>query len=80
MADQLYAIMTDSPYICDNRVLARKLPEFCGPRDWWTDRSNKTLWLMNYTQARSIVSDYRYNNPRIVKAQKAIATLEKQNA
>ena len=80
MAEQMYAVMSDSPHVFDKRVLARKLPEYCGPSDWWTDRHNKTLWFMNLAKAKSVVGDYRYNNPRIVRSQKAIATLEKQNA
>ena len=79
MGSQLYAVMTDSPHVFDRRVLARKLPEFCGPRDWWTDRNNKTLWLMGYEKDKKVAGDYAYNNPRIVKAKKAIATLEKQH-
>mgnify|MGYP003651776640 FL=1 len=75
---RLYAVMTDSHRIFDKRVLARKLPEFCGPHDWWTDKADITLWLMPYEAAKKVQSDYGYNNPRIVKECNAIRILEAQ--
>lgn len=78
MAEQLYAVMTDSPYPCDKRVLARKVPASCGPRNWWTHILGDAVWLMPLDKAKEVASDYQYNNPRIVRSKKAIAILENQ--
>jgi phage gp46-like protein len=76
---QLYAVITDSPYVYDKRVLARKQPKCCGPRSWWTDRNDSDLWLMGREEAIGVVKDYRYNNARIVKSAKAEAMLDNQS-
>jgi hypothetical protein len=77
---QLYAVITDSPYAYDKRILARKRPEFCGPKNWWTDENDGTLLLLGREEAIDVVKDYRHNNPRIVKFEKAAKILDNQNA
>ena len=76
---QEYMVLTDSPHAYDKRVLARLEPQ-AGFRhqDRWTD-SATAAWRMDMQTASEIRANLRFNNPRIVRAEKAEKTMLERN-
>lgn len=76
--ERLYAVMTDSPRAFSKTVLARVKPHASKETGFWTDVDTRSVWLMNRETASEILSKLGHNNPRMVRAEKALAIIEGQ--
>jgi hypothetical protein len=76
--NRLYAIMTDSHQPCDKTILARMSPARSKVSGFWTDRDPEGVWLMKREDAEGVLSKLHWNNPRIVRAEKALSIIEAQ--
>lgn len=76
--ERLYAVMTDSPRAFSKTVLARVKPHASKKTGFWTDVDTGSVWLMNRETATDLLSKLRLNNPRMVRAEKALAIIEGQ--
>ena len=76
--DRLYAVMTDSHRPFDRSVLARMAPERSRASGFWTADDPDAVWLMDRATAEEVLGSLRLNNPRIVRAEKAIELLRAQ--
>jgi hypothetical protein len=76
--DRLYAVMTDSHQPYDKTVLARMAPKRSRETGFWTDRDPESVWLMTRQDAEEVLANIHLNNPRMVRAEKALKTIEKQ--
>jgi hypothetical protein len=75
--ERLYAVMTDSPR--DRSViLARVAPPASKEDGFWTARDPERLWLMSRDDAISVRDRLGHNNPRIVRAEKALEIIRRQ--
>ncbi len=75
---RLYAVMTDSHKPFDKSVLARKSPECSRASGFWTDTQPDQVWLMTRDQAQEVLAKLYMNNPRMVRAEKAVTIIEGQ--
>ncbi|MBW3243451.1 hypothetical protein KUV57_12325 [Epibacterium sp. DP7N7-1] len=73
-----YAVMTDSSRIGDNSALARRAPPCDRRSGFWTDDDPSEVWIMDRQTAEEVFARISLNNPRIVRAEKAIARIEAQ--
>jgi len=76
--NRLYAIMTDSHQPYDKTILARMSPTRSKVSGFWTDRDPEGVWLMKREEAEDVLSKLHWNNPRLVRAEKAIGIIEAQ--
>lgn len=73
-----YTVMTDSRFYMDKTKFARKKPD-CSRKDgFWTSVAPEDVWIMDHETALDVVSRLHHNNPRVVRADKAIAQIEAQ--
>lgn len=75
---RLYAVMTDSHRPFDKTVLARMKPSRTRETGFWTEDQPDEVWQMDRTTAEEVLSGLSLNNPRIVRAEKAIARITAQ--
>ena len=73
--NRLYAIMTDSHQPYDKTILARMSPTRSKISGFWTDREPEDGWLMKRDEAEDVLSKLHWNNPRLVRAEKAIGII-----
>ena len=73
-----YAVMTDSHRPYDKTILARMAPERSRSSGFWTETSVADVWIMDRKTAEEVAGSLRFNNPRIVRAEKARAIIERQ--
>lgn len=76
--ERLYAVMTDSHRPFDRSVLARMAPERSRASGFWTSDDPDAIWVMDRTTAEEVIAGLSLNNPRIVRAEKAIALITAQ--
>lgn len=76
--DSLYAVMTDSHRPFDRSVLARMAPERSRASGFWTADDPDAVWRMDRATAEEVLGPLRLNNPRIVRAEKAITLIAAQ--
>ncbi|MCW3783911.1 hypothetical protein [Defluviimonas salinarum] len=76
--DRRYAVMTDSHRVFDGSVLARKAPDCSKADGFWTEDAPDEVWIMDRATAEDIRSRLHLNNPRIVRAEKAIGLITAQ--
>lgn len=76
--DRFYAVMTDSHRPFDRSVLARLAPERSRASGFWTADDPDAVWLMDRDTAEEIFSGLSLNNPRIMRAEKAIGLITAQ--
>lgn len=76
--DRLYAVMTDSHRPFDRSVLARMAPERSRASGFWTADDPDAVWLMDRATADEVLGSLSLNNPRIVRAEKAIGLITAQ--
>lgn len=68
--ERLYMVMTNSPYVYDNRILARVEPQKgFRVQTHWTDKPG-AAWRMDRETAEVICRNLSFNNPRVVRAEK----------
>jgi hypothetical protein len=75
---RLYAVMTDSHRPFDKTVLARMPPARTRASGFWTEDDPDAVWLMNRDTGEEVLSGLSLNNPRIVRAEKAVALITAQ--
>lgn len=78
--DRRYVVMTDSRFAFDKTQFARKKPDCSRSSGFWTDDNPDDVWIMDRKTALDVVSRLHHNNPRIVRAEKAVAKIEEQRA
>ena len=76
--DRLYAVMTDSHRPFDRSVLARMAPERSRASRFWTADNPDAVWLMDRATAEEVLGSLSLNNPRIVRAERAIGLITAQ--
>jgi len=76
--DRLYAVMTDSHRPFDRSVLARMRPSRTRETGFWTDDQPDEVWVMDRDTAEEVLAGLSLNNPRIVRAEKALARITAQ--
>jgi hypothetical protein len=76
--NRLYAVMSDSRQPHDKSILARMAPARSKETGFWTDRDPEAVWLMKRDDAEDVLSNIHWNNPRMVRAEKAIKIIETQ--
>jgi len=75
---RLYAVMTDSHRPFDKTVLARMKPDRSRETGFWTDDLPEAVWVMDRATAEEVMGSLSLNNPRIVRAEKALARITAQ--
>jgi len=76
--NRLYAVMTDSHQPYDKTILARMSPVRFKVSGFWTDRDPEGVWLMKRGEAEEVLSNLHWNNPRMVRAEKALSIIKAQ--
>lgn len=76
--ERLYAVMTDNPRNFGKTRLARKAPVRSREAGFWTEVRPDEVWLTDRKTAEEIVSRLVHNNPRVVRAEKAISIIQAQ--
>jgi hypothetical protein len=76
--ERKYVVMTDSHRPFDKTKLARKGPHASREDGFWTDTSPDDVWIMDRETADDIVRKLGHNNPRVVRAEKALKIIEEQ--
>ena len=77
-APRLYAVMTDSHRPFDRSVLARMKPDRSRETGFWTADQPDAVWVMDRATAEEVLAGLSLNNPRIVRAEKALAKITAQ--
>lgn len=77
-APRLYAVMTDSHRPFDRSVLARMKPSRTRETGFWTDDQPDAVWVMDRDTAEEVLAGLSLYNPRIVRAEKALAKITAQ--
>lgn len=76
--DRLYAVMTDSHRPFDKSILARMSPSRSRETGFWTADQPDAVWVMDRATAEEVLAGLSLNNPRIVRAEKALAKITAQ--
>jgi len=76
--ERRYVVLTDSRFYKDNTKFARKKPDCSRESGFWTSAAPEEVWIMDRDTALDVVSRLHHNNPRVVRAEKAIAQIEAQ--
>jgi hypothetical protein len=76
-AERRYAVMTDSPRT-PLVILARVRPVASKEGGFWTANEPDRVWLMSHEDAISVRDRLGHNNPRIMRAEKALAIILRQ--
>jgi hypothetical protein len=76
--DRTYAVMTDSRKHGSRTVLARKSPQCSRESGFWTGYTPEDIWEMDRATAEDVLAKLGYNNPRIVRYEKAISLIAAQ--
>jgi hypothetical protein len=70
--------MTDSHRPFDKTALARMRPERTRASGFWTGDRPEAVWLMDRATAEEVLGGLSLNNPRIVRAEKALTLITAQ--
>jgi hypothetical protein len=79
-SDRKYAIMADSLKKPGQALALARAAARDHLSGWWTDNDPDSIWLMSRAKADDMLSRLQYNNPRVVREDKAIARITKQAA
>lgn len=77
-ASRRYAVMCDSHRPFDKSVLARAEPDRSKASGFWVDKSPEDVWLMDMETAEEVCARLAFNNPRIVRENKAMNIIARQ--
>lgn len=76
--ERRYAVMTDSHRPFDRSVLARMRPDRSRETGFWTEDRPEAVWVMDGATAEEVLAGLSLNNPRIVRAEKALTLITAQ--
>lgn len=77
-ANRRYAVMCDSSRAFDQKILARAAPERSKEKGFWVYDDPGKVWLMDRKTAEEVAGRLVFNNPRIVREEKALAIIARQ--